>query len=162
MVEVALLLDTNCSIFLFTLEFSAVSSEEKELQEICPVIVLLSGKQVHTVVPWNDMCTFSLSVELRVGIWESEMAHEGVSWERKTAFFFLRQWKCISAELLTCWIFCFILFIFEKTLSVLLPYASFSEISPANVSVCSRDSWSTASELQHLKFYGILWFSGVF
>lgn len=57
MVEIAILLDTNCSIFPFTLEFSAVSSEGEVLQEICPASVVLSGKKVCMVMPWHDICT---------------------------------------------------------------------------------------------------------
>lgn len=44
-------------------------------------------------MPWCDMCTFPLTVELCVKIGGFEMAHEGVSSDRKLFFFFLMEWN---------------------------------------------------------------------
>lgn len=48
MVEIAIVLDINCSAFPLTWEFSIVSAEGEELQEICPISVSPRGKQGHT------------------------------------------------------------------------------------------------------------------
>lgn len=48
MVEIAIVLDMDCSAFPLTWEISAVSAREEELQEICPISVSPRGKQGHT------------------------------------------------------------------------------------------------------------------
>lgn len=139
MVEIAIVLDMNCSAFPLTWEFSIVSAEGEELQDICPISVSPRGKQGHTcdTLVWH----VHLSITCRImcenrrvwnGLWRCQF--------RKKMFFFLFE----GMEIYFSWTLSLLNFLFYsfhlwKTLSLLLPHASFSKISTANASVCSRD-----------------------
>lgn len=164
MVEIAIVLDMNCSAFPLTWEFSIVSAEGEELQDICPISVSPRGKQGHTcdTLVWQ----VHLSITCRI-MCENRRVWNGLwrcQFRKKTVFFFfLREWKYISAEPSACWIFCFIPFTFQKPFPSYFPmHPSARYPQPMHLSVAGTLFYcSVASELQHLKFYGILWFSGV-
>lgn len=93
-VEIAIVLDTSCSAFPLTWEFSVLSAEEEELQEICPISVTPRGKQGHTcdVLVWH----VHLSIDCRI-MCENRRVWNG-PWRcqfRNKAFFyfFLREWN---------------------------------------------------------------------
>lgn len=163
MVEIAIVLDMNCSAFPLTWKISVVS-EEEELQEICPISVSPRGKQGHTcdALVWHG----HLSTDSRImcenrRVWNAPWRCQ---FQNKPFFFLFDGMKCISAESPACWIFYLIFFTFEKPSASYSPMHSSARYpQPMHLSVPGiLFYWSMASELQHLKFYGILWFSGVF
>lgn len=139
MVEIAIVLDINCSAFPLTWEFSIVSAEGKSCKRSAPSVCHQGVNKVTLVIPWCDMCTFPLPVELCVKIGGFEMAYEGVSSERKCFFFLFEGMEIYFSWTLSLLNFLLYSFHLWKTLSLLLPHASFSKISTANASICSRD-----------------------
>lgn len=141
--------------------------EEEELQEICPVSMSPRGKKGKKG-PTCDALVWHVHLSTDCGIMcENRRVWNGpwrCQFRQKTFSFLFDGMKCISAESSTCWIFYFIIFTFEKPFPSYFPMHS-SAIYPQPMHLSAAGTlfyWSMASELQHLKFYGILWFSGVF
>lgn len=161
MVEIAIVLDMNCSAFPLTWEFSIVSAEGEELQDICPISVSPRGKQGHTcdTLVWQ----VHLSITCRI-MCENRRVWNGLwrcQFRKKTVFFFfLREWKYISAEPSACWIFYFIPFTFEKPFPSYFPmHPSARYPQPMHLSVAGTLFYSDAQWHQNCSIWSFMAFS---
>lgn len=141
--------------------FQLYQHKRKSCRRSAPSVCHQGVNKVTLVMPWCDMSTFPLTVELCVKIGWFEMAHKGISSEKKkNNFFFFLWWD----EIYFSWTLNLLNFLFYsfhlwKILSFLLPYASFSKIFPANLSFCSRDFTFTDEWHQNCSIWSFMAFS---
>lgn len=98
MVEIAIVLDMNCSAVPPTWEIAVLSAEEEELQEICPISVSPRAKQGHTcdALVWH----VHLPIDSKImcenrRVWNGPRRCQFL----KETLFFLKEWNVFQLNL---------------------------------------------------------------